>query len=211
MKLVALRIDEEEKARLEQLAEERDVTLSRAFREGAALYLSELREKAHRARGGAATFLGVRRDNDGRPLNKSSKPTAGEHETIRRLRESAYGRAFKTIRMVWDEGGSSAVVLGALAQWLSLVGQIYVANGGEVGWDWFLRDYCAGYSSPDASAELRRVIRGALFDEPSVDVGAVLDSLGAGFLRLLDDAEGQELVRRQILPAWQVFERGLAT
>src|ERR1041385_4985574 len=88
MKLIALRIDEEEKARLEQLAEERDVTLSRALREGAALYLSELREKAHKARGGEATFLGVRRDKDGRRLNKASKPTGGELASIGHLREA---------------------------------------------------------------------------------------------------------------------------
>jgi hypothetical protein len=210
MKLVALRIDEEEKARLEQLAEERDVTLSRAFREGAALYLSELREKAHKARGGEATFLGVRRDKDGRRLNKPSKPTRGERNKIKHLREALYDRGLNSIRAAWEQGGSSAVVLSALRQWLSVVGQVYAANEGEVGWDWFLRDYCAGYGSPEASAELRRVIRGALIDGGSVDVGAVLDSLGAGFLRLLDDAETQELVRRQVLPTWQVFERGLA-
>jgi hypothetical protein len=210
MKLVALRIDEEEKARLEQLAEERDVTLSRAFREGAALYLSELREKAHKARGGEATFLGVRRDRDGRGINKPSQPTAGERARIRRLREVVYDRAFQSIRAEWKEGGSAGVVLGALGQWLGLVGLLYAANEGEVGWNWFLRDYCAGYSSREASAEFRRVIRCALVDEPSIDVGAALDSVGAGFLKLLDDAETQDLVRRQLLPAWQVFERGLA-
>jgi len=211
MKLIALRIDEEEKARLEQLAEERDVTLSRALREGAALYLSELREKAHRARGGEATFLGIRRDEDGRRLDKPSRPSRGEREGIQHLRKAFYDRAFMSIRAAWEDGCSSGIVLGALGRWLSVVGLIYAANDGEVGWDWFLRDYCAGYGSPEASAELRRVIRGALIHGASVDVGAVLDSIGAGFVRLLDDAEAQELVRRQILPAWQVFERGLAT
>jgi hypothetical protein len=209
MKLVALRIDEEEKARLEQLAEERDVTLSRAFREGAALYLSDLREKAHRARGGEATFLGVRRDKDGRSLNKPSKPTAGEHRQVRRLREFAYDHAFRSIRTAWDEGAGAGVVLAALAGWLSFVGEMYVANDREVGWDWFLRDYCPGYGAAASSAELRRVIRTALFEEPSVDVGGVLDSLGAGFLRLIHDVESQELVRRRVLPAWRVFEGGL--
>lgn len=211
MKLIAVRIDEEEKARLEQLAEERDVTLSRALREGAALYLSELREKAHKARGGEATFLGVRRGKDGRRLNTPSKPTRGERDGVRRLRETLYDRGFKSMRAAWESGTSSMVVLSALGQWLSIVGLLYAANGGEIGWDWFLRDYCSGYSSPKASAELRRTIRGAHIDEAAVDVGAVLDSVGTGFLRLLDDAESQDLVRRQILPAWHVFERGLAT
>jgi hypothetical protein len=209
MKLIALRIDEEEKARLEQLAEERDVTLSRALREGAALYLSELREKAHKARGGEATFLGVRRDKDGRRLNKPSKPARGELAGIRRLREALYDRGFNSIRAEWEAGGSSTVVLGALGSWLSIVGLLYAANDGEVGWEWFLRDYCAGYGAPEASAELRRAIRSALLNGASVDVGAVLDSVGAGFLRLLDDAESQDLVRRQILPAWRVYQRGL--
>jgi hypothetical protein len=210
MKLIALRIDEEEKARLEQLAGERDVTLSRALREGAALYLSELREKAHKARGGEATFLGVRRDKDGRRLNKVSKPTRSELDRIKSLREAIYDRGLGSIRGAWQTGTSSTVVLSALGQWLSAVGLLYVANDREVGWDWFLRDYCAGYASPEASAQLRGVIRGALVEQASVDVGAVLDSVGAGFLRLLDDAESQDLVRRQILPAWHVFQRGLA-
>ena len=210
MKLIALRIDEEEKARLEQLAEERDVTLSRALREGAALYLADLRERAHRARGGDSTFLGIRRDKDGRSLNRPSKPTAGEGRQARRLREFGYGEGFRAIRTAWDQGASSAVVLASLAQWLDFVGEVYVANAGEVGWDWFMRDYCAGYATPQASAELRRAIRNALFAEPAVDVGRVLDSLGSGFLRLLDDVESQELVRRQVLPAWRIFEGRLS-
>jgi hypothetical protein len=126
------------------------------------------------------------------------------------LREAVYGTGLKSIRTAWEAGSGSGVVLGALGQWLSIVGRVYAANEGEAGWDWFMRDYCAGYGSPEASAELRRVIRYALVDGESVDIGAVLDSLGAGFLRLLDDAQTQELVRRQVLPAWQVFERGLA-
>jgi hypothetical protein len=211
MKLIALRIDEEEKARLEQLAEERDVTLSRALREGAALYLSDLREKTHKARGGDATFLGVRRDKDGRRLNKPAPASKRDRQRIGQLRRALYDHAFDSIRHAWQEGASSAVVLGALGQWLSVVGLVYVANEGEVGWDWFLRDYCTGYRSGDASAALRREIRVALVQDVSVDVGAILDSLGTGFLKLLEDAEALELVRRQILPAWEVFERGLAT
>ena len=66
MKLITLRIDPEEKARLDQLAEQGNITLSRALREGAALYLSDVHGKLHRARGGEATFFGVRRDRSGR-------------------------------------------------------------------------------------------------------------------------------------------------
>src|SRR3954471_8936183 len=104
MKIITLRIGEEEKARLEQLAEERDVTRSRAFREGAALYLSDLREKAHRALGGEATFLGIRRDEHGRRLNKPSKPSRGERDGIHQLRETLYGRGFMSIQGAWEEG-----------------------------------------------------------------------------------------------------------
>jgi hypothetical protein len=207
MKLVALRIDEEQKARLEQLAEERDVTLSRAFREGAVLYLNELREKAHKARGLDVTFLGVRRDQGGRTLNKPSKPTSGERRRVRELAEAIQHRGLGEIRSSWEAGASSPVVLAALGQWLSLVGQLYVSNAGEVGWDWFLRDYCPGYETPEASEQLRRIIRTSLVAETPVDLRVVLDSLSAGCMRLLHDAETQEAVRRAILPAWVVLDR----
>jgi predicted transcriptional regulator len=46
MKLVALRLDEEEKLHLQELAAQRNVTLSYALREGARLYLGE--KKGHR-------------------------------------------------------------------------------------------------------------------------------------------------------------------
>ena len=45
MKLIALRLDEDEKRRLEQLARDRNVTLSHALREGARIYLGELRDR----------------------------------------------------------------------------------------------------------------------------------------------------------------------
>lgn len=41
MKIVAMRLDADEKARLEQLARERNITLSYAIREGLKLYLSD--------------------------------------------------------------------------------------------------------------------------------------------------------------------------
>jgi hypothetical protein len=207
MKLVTLRIDEDEKARLEQLAEERDVTLSRAFREGAALYLDELREKAHKARGGNVTFLGVRRDREGRTLNRPSEPTAGEARRVRDLADGIERRGLAKIRAAWEAGAPSSLALAALGQWLSVIGRLYVSNSGEVGWDWFLRDYCPGYEAPEASERLRRLIRSAAVSQPSVDVRAVLDSVGAGCARLLHDAETQDAVRRAILPAWVAFER----
>jgi hypothetical protein len=207
MKLVTLRIDEEQKARLEQLAEERDVTLSRAFREGAILYLNELREKAHKARGGDVTFLGIRRDEGGRTLNKPSNPTAGERERVRELASAIQRRGLGEIRAAWEAGASPSVALAALGQWLSLVGELYVSNGGEVGWDWFLRDYCPGYQTPEASEQLRRAIRASLVTENLVDLRVVLDAVSAGCVRLLHDAETQKAVRRAILPAWVVFDR----
>lgn len=210
MKLIALRIDEEEKARLEQMAEERDVTLSRALREGAALYLSELRQKAHQARGGDATFHGVRRDEAGRRLNRPSKPSAGEVERVRRLREALLVRGLGSIRAAWDRGAAPAVVAGALAQWLSLVGRVYVSNEGFVGWTWFVRDYCPGYRSREAAVALCNTIRGGLVAESTLEVEAALDAVSIGFLRLLEDAETQELVRRAVLPSWDVLERELA-
>jgi hypothetical protein len=207
MKLVALRIDEEQKARLEQLAEERDVTLSRAFREGALLYLNDLREKAHKARGGEATFHGLRRDKDGRPLDRPSPPTPGELTRLRSLRDGIERRGLGAIRDAWNAGAASPVVLAALGQWLSVVGQVYGSNPGEPGWEWFLRDYCPGYESAEASEQLRRVIRSAPVLQTEVDVRAVLDALTTGCARLLHDVETQELVRRAVLPAWVVFER----
>jgi hypothetical protein len=207
MKLIALRIDEEQKARLEQLAEERDVTLSRAFREGATLYLSELREKAHKALGRDVTFLGLRRDEEGRTLDKPSKPTSGEQKRAAELAQALQARGLGRIRDAWEAGASAPVVLSALGQWLSVVGRLYVSNAGEVGWDWFLRDYCPGYETPEASEALRRAVRCAPVSEPNLDVRSVFESLSAGCARLLEDAETQELVRRAILPAWVVVAR----
>jgi predicted transcriptional regulator len=41
MKLICLRLDEDEKARLQELAAERNLTLSYVLREGARLYLED--------------------------------------------------------------------------------------------------------------------------------------------------------------------------
>lgn len=210
MKIITLRIDEEEKARLEQLAEAGDITLSRALREGAALYLREIQEKVHRARGGEATFHGLRRGSDGRVLSKRSEPTAGEARRATSLRRALYERAFLGVREAWEAGEKPAVVLAAIGGWLSLVGEVYVAHPGETGWDLFLRDYCEGYADPSGSESLRTEIRAALVRGTNVNVGVVLASLEAGFMRLLDDAEHQALVRWAVLPTWAVLERRLA-
>jgi hypothetical protein len=210
MKLIALRIGEEEKARLEQLAEEKDVTLSRALREGAALYLGGLHGRLHEGRGGATTLHGVRRGKDGRPKNPSTAATPGERARVRRLRRALYDRGLQSIRSSWDEGEKPAIVLAAVGQWLSLVGELYGSNPGEPGWDWFLRDYCLVYSDTSARVNFRREIRAALVRGTTMNVTSVLDSLEEAFLRLLDDAENQELVRRSILPTWDVMERELS-
>jgi hypothetical protein len=210
MKLITLRIDEEEKARLEQMAEAGDVTLSRALREGAALYLSDRRAKVHRAKGGDSTFHGVRRDELGRVLNKPSKPTAGERATVRSLRLALHENGLGSIRHAWDSGVDAAVVLAALGQWLSLVGEVYVSNPTDIGQTWFLRDYCPQYAESQAADGLCRHIKGALFETPMLDVGALLDAMSSGVVRLLEDAEHQELVRRAVLPTWRVLERSLS-
>lgn len=210
MKLITLRIDAEEKARLEQLAEQGHVTLSRALREGAALYLSDVQGKLHRARGGEATFFGVRRDRSGRPLNKRTPPSPTEQRRLTGMRGRLYEDGLQAIRRAWDDGERPAVVLGALAQWLSVVGRVYVSNATEVGWDWFLRDYCRPYANPEASAEVRREISAGLLRGSVLNVGTVLQAIDAGFLRFLDDAENVDVVRRTVLPAWQVLSEELA-
>jgi hypothetical protein len=207
MKLIALRIDEQEKARLEQLAEERDVTLSRALREGAAMYLSDLRAKGHKAKGGNVTFLGIRRDANGRALNEASPPTKGQRARMAALRGALLDEGIDRIRGSWGDGSDASVALGAAGQWLSVLGHLYVSNASEVGWQHFMRDYCPLQSTPGGAAEAARQIRTAFVRTPDVDVTSLLDSLRAGFVRLLDDLEHQELVRHAVLPAWQVLER----
>lgn len=114
------------------------------------------------------------------------------------------------IRRMWADGTEARVALAALAQWLSVVGQIYVSDSGEIGWSWFLRDYGGPFASSEASAVLRRELRASILRESTVNVAAVLDALDEGFQRLLIDVESQNLVRREVLPAWEVLERELA-
>jgi predicted transcriptional regulator len=210
MKIVTLRIDEEEKARLEQLAEAGDITLSRAFREGAALYLRDLQGRAHRARGGDATWHGIRRDEQGRPLAKRTAPTPMAAKRAARMRAGLYEGGLLSVRAAWESGAKAEVVLSAVGQWLDLVGQVYVGQPNEIGWSWFLRDYCPGFREARARDELRRELEGALAFGTDLDVGALLGALEAGFLRLMDDAEHREDVRRAVLPAWDALSKRLA-
>lgn len=53
MRIMTLRISDEEKARLEQLAQRHNVTLSYALREGAKLYLEDARSAVSKAGAGA--------------------------------------------------------------------------------------------------------------------------------------------------------------
>ncbi len=207
MKIITLRIDEEEKARLEQLAERGNVTLSRALREGAGLYLGDIQAKAHRKRGGDVTFHGIRRDQSGRPVGERTAPTATERTRLTSLRNYLYDNALVPLRDAWDEGADVLLVLPATGHWLSLVGRVYVGSGDETGWYWFLRDYC-GYLDEEAPA-VQRMLRGAFSPAAHGDVSALLDRLDAGFRRFLKDAENQQLVRRAVLPTWHVLERSL--
>jgi hypothetical protein len=211
MKIISLRIDEEEKSRLEQMAEAGDVTLSRALREGAALYLTDLATRVHRARGGDVTWHGIRRGSDGRPLTPPTDPGPATALRAARLRTALYDRAFGSIQAALNSGTAPRVVVGAIAQWLDLVGQIYVGQPNPIGWDWFLRDYCPGFSVGDDRAPVLKAIEGALTRGFTHDVGVLVDSLDEGFRRFMDDAEHQEAVRRAVLPAWDVLERRLAS
>lgn len=210
MKIITLRIDPEEKARLEHLAEAGDITLSRALREGASVYLSDLQSKIGRARGQNVTWHGIKRDAAGKVVTATSKPTARQAAQVASLRAKVYEDGLRSIRRAWDIHGDARLTLAATAQWLSIVGQLYVSESGEIGWSWFLRDHGGPFSDADASTVLRRELRAAVLRQPMVSVSAVLDALDAGFLAFLHDVESQNLVRRAVLPAWQVLEQELA-
>jgi hypothetical protein len=210
MKLIAFRMSDDEKARLEQMAEARKVTVSRALREGALLYLKDTHGSLHRALGGDTTFHGLRRDKIGRTLTASSEPTKGEARAVASMRTSVQTRGLGAIREAWDRREDARVVLAALGQWLDLVGEVYVSSGDQMGWEWFLRDYCVGYTEPQAREGLCKAVQGALIREPTIDIGAVLQSLDGGMTRLLRDAERQYLVRRAILASWKGLARRVA-
>lgn len=208
MKIITLRIDEEEKARLDQLAEAGDITLSRAFREGAKLYLRDAQRRVHTARGGTATWHGIRRDKQGRPKSERTEATPLAARRAAQMR-SGLERGLLAIREAWESGTKPAVVLSSLGQWLDLVGEVYVGQSNQIGWSWFLADYCPGYEEPDARESLQRELEGSLAFGTTLNVPAVLSALEAGLTRLMDDAEHQELVRRAVLPTWEIMQRRL--
>ena len=208
MKIITLRIDGEEKARLDQLAEAGDVTLSRAFREGAKLYLRGAQRRVHKARGGTATWHGVLRDTQGRPKSERTEAAPLAARRAGQMR-SGLERGLLAVREAWESGTKPAVILASLGQWLDLVGEAYVGQANEIGWSWFLADYCAGYEEPKARESLQRELEGSLAFGTTLNVPAVLSALEAGLTRLMDDAEHQELVRRAVLPTWEIIERRL--
>jgi hypothetical protein len=210
MKLITLRISEEEKARLEHLAERGNVTLSRALREGAALFLSDAHGKVHAARGGRTTFHGVRRNQEGIPLTSPSKPTKRERALLVSLTRALHDSALGAIRDAWLAEGDARIVLGALSQWLNLIGELYASNAGYIGWSWFVKDYCPGYSTPAARDELSRLAHAGLVTGYEDDLTAILEALDEGMERFLRDVEQQDRVRRAVLPVWQVMEPTLS-
>jgi hypothetical protein len=209
MKLITLRIDPEEKARLDQLAEVGDVTLSRALREGAALYLTDLQGKMGRARGKDVTWHGIRRDANGVPRNPTSLPTSRQKELIESLRAKLHQGGLQPIKEAWSAGCGARVALAGLAQWLSVVGELYAGSAGEIGWSWFLRDYGGTFAGTEEASVLRRELRAAVMREATVSVDAAIDALDSAFQRLLIDIETQNLVRRAVLPAWEILEKEL--
>jgi hypothetical protein len=210
MKLITLRIAEEEKARLELLAERGDVTLSRALREGAALYLRDLQGRVHRVRGGDTTFLGLRRGTDGVPLSQPTEASEAELQLIGTLRERLLDAGLGSLIDSHAAGAPPRVVVAALGQWLSLLGEIYVGHPADVGWTWFLRDYWSDRSETDVAQLVEAIPRAAAGVDPVVQVEDVLHSLADAFERFTSDVEQQELVRRSVLPAWQVVAGRLA-
>src|SRR5205823_3964471 len=108
-----------------------------------------------------------------------------------------------------DEGTDPGVVLAGLGHWLDVVGKLYADDRSEVGWSWFVKDYCPGYSDQGAVSPLRGLVRKSLISDSNGNVAGILDAIDAGFRRLLDDVEKLELVRRAVLPAWQVLESEL--
>lgn len=208
MKIITVRIDEEEKARLEHLAERSNVTLSRALREGAALYLGDLLERRDAPREARTTVGTVRRDKSG-AADSTSTPSAGERAMAGRL-QAALGNGLSRVRDSWLADDDERVVLAALRNWLSLVGRIYARDETYAGWSWFLEDYCPGYDEKPARDALEKVTRAALVKDAETDVGALIEPLRAGLEALLSDIRTQEPVRRAVLAAWKLLEQDLA-
>lgn len=210
MKLITLRIDEEEKARLDQLAEEHEVTLSRVLREGARLWFGDVKEKVHRAKGMPATQLGLRRRKDGRAIDAPTAPTPGQAERIARLRKALYDRGIASLREAAATDVPPAVLLASAAEWLRLVSRIYAGHESSRVWDWFVGDYCRPFAEPEKFDQLRRDLTVGLLAGVSLNPRVVIEVFDEAFLWLLEDLEGHEVVRLGVLPRWQVLEEVLA-
>lgn len=210
MKLITLRIDEEEKARLEQLAEENSVTLSRVLREGARLWFGDAREKVHRARGMPATQLGLRRRKDGSALEDKVAPTPAEADRIARLRKALYERGVASLREAATTDAPPAVLLAGAAEWLRLVSRIYAGHESAKVWDWFVGDYCRPFAETERFEQLRRDLTVGLVSGVTLNPRVVIEALDEAFLWLLDDLEGHDVVRRGVLPRWQLLEEELS-
>lgn len=209
MKLITLRIDEEEKARLEQLAEENNVTLSRVLREGARLWFGDVREKVHRAKGMPATELGVRRRKDGSTLDAPVPPTPAQVERIARFRKALYDRGIASLRDASTTDAPPAVLLAAAAEWLRLVSRVYAGHESSRVWDWFIGDYCRPFAEPDRFEQLRHDLTVGLVSGVTLNPRVVIEALDEAFLWLLADLEGHEVVRLGVLPRWQLLEEEL--
>jgi hypothetical protein len=205
MKIITLRIDEEEKARLEQLAQRGNITLSRALREGAALYLGDLQGRIHAARGGRTSFHGVRRNRAGAPVTEASEPTRQERAGIESLALSLT-KGLARVRDAWLAEEDTGVVLAAVGSWLSLVAQLYCGNESFVGWSWFLKDYCPGFQDSAHRERAHAVIRTALIRDDGFDIEGLLESLQAGLDAMLHEVQSQDRVRRAVLPSWLVLK-----
>jgi hypothetical protein len=140
-------------------------------------------------------------------LNKRTRPAAGELTAVRSLGAALKDSGLASIRRAWVGGADPQVVLRALGQWLSTVGEVYVGNPTGVGWSWFIKDYCGPNIDSDGVALLYRQIAGGLFAVPALDVAAVPDMMRDGVARFLEDAEYHEIVRREVLQRWRVLER----
>jgi hypothetical protein len=204
MKLIALRMDEEEKARLEHLASERDVSLSVALREGARLYLGDVKVNLHRRKGEPVTWHGVRRRKDGTSVDEPKPATSRQVAQIRALEKALVERGLGSIRRSWDAGASPAVIVAAIGQWLRVIGQMYTQE--PTRWDLMLVDYVEGFDV-EAVPDLRRDFEHALTDGVVVNPGELLDTLEAATKRLVQDLYDHEEVRRSVLISWGVFRK----
>jgi hypothetical protein len=204
MKLFALRLDPDEKAFLEQAAEERKVTVSYALREGAKLYLRDVQEKVHRAKGEPASYLGVRRKADGKVIQPTSQPTAGESRRINTA-DDALVAGLRSLREGFEAGAAPTLVLAAIGHWLDLVSRLYAGEAADWAWHWWLTDYCPGYADEAAADKLRREIRRSLIEGTSLNVASVLEAIEGGYATFIDELRTQELVRRTVLPRWDVY------